>query len=150
MANPSFSSHSPLRNDLLLLLHNLFDPLLNHLLLLLLPTPPLTRPDAQPFPLSLQALPCLRLPRVPLVDQPPPQLQHLGGTLRLGRGVFLVELARELSEALSDLLLVVLWEEGRGAGSPEELLESVDVVTFELLAAEVPDGVAGVGLRVWR
>lgn len=70
--------------------------------------------------------------------------------MRLGRGVLLVERSGELSERLSDAFLVFLGEEGGGTRSPEELLEGVDVVSLELLAFEIPDGVAGVGLARTR
>ena len=58
------------------------------------------------------------------------------------RRVLLVERARVLLERPTDLLLLLLREQRRRAGAPEELLEAVQDVLLQLLATEVPDRVA--------
>ena len=86
-------------------------------------------------------------PGVPLVDEPLPVRNELRADVALLRGVLLLELATVLLEVAPDLPLLLLGEECARARAPEELLEAIENVLLELLAPEVPDGVAVLELQ---
>lgn len=72
---------------------------------------------------------------------------ELRADVALLRGVLLLELATVLLEIAPDLPLLLLGEECARARAPEELLEAIENVLLELLAPEVPDGVAVLELQ---
>lgn len=76
-------------------------------------------------------------PAIPLIKQPHAPLHLLRRCLVLLRQIRLLERAAVLAQVFAHGFLLVFAQEGGGAGAPQELLEAVDVLFVEELAAEV-------------